>query len=107
MNLTVAEISTMTEHRRLRQLESQSKLPMILWLLMISGGVITTLSACLFGTEHFKLHALQVTSLTLMLSLALVAIADIDRPFQGSVHIQPSGFERARATFAQQPADTP
>ena len=107
MNLTVAEISTMTEHRRLRQLESQSKLPMILWLLMISGGVITTLSSCLFGTDQFKLHALQVTSLTLMLSLALVAIADIDRPFRGSVHVQPSGFERARATFAQQPADTP
>lgn len=106
LSLTLTELSNMTEHRRIRQLESQSKLPAILWLVLILGGVITTLSSCLFGTDNFKLHAVQVFSTTLLLSLALVAIADIDRPFQGTVHVQPQGFERARATFAQLPADT-
>jgi hypothetical protein len=106
MNLTLTEISNMTEHRRARQLESQSKLPGILWLVMILGGGITTLSACLFGTENFKLHCLQIFSLTLLLSLILVAIADIDRPFQGVVHVDPQGFERARATFAEFPIET-
>jgi hypothetical protein len=103
MNLTLAEISTMTEHRRVRQLESQSKLPSILWMVLIVGGGITTLSSCLFGIENFKLHCIQVFSLALMLSLILVAIADIDRPFRGTVHIEPRGFERARSTFAQNP----
>jgi uncharacterized protein DUF4239 len=106
MNLMLTEISNMTEHRRVRQLESQSKLPGILWLVMILGGGITTLSACLFGTDNFKLHCLQIFSLTLLLSLILVAIADIDRPFQGVVHVSPQGFERARATFAQFPIET-
>jgi len=103
MHLTLDEISQMTEHRRVRQLEGQSKLPRILWVLLIVGGAITTLSSCLFGIENFKLHCIQVVSLALMLSLILVAIADIDRPFQGTVHITPRGFERARATFSQNP----
>lgn len=103
MNLTLAEISSMTEHRRVRQLESQSKLPGILWMVLIVGGAITMMSSCLFGIESFPLHCIQVVSLTLLLSLILVAIADIDRPFQGTVHIYPRGFERARETFSQLP----
>ena len=106
MSLTLTEIASMTQHRRVRQLESESKLPGILWILLILGSGITTLSSCLFGTDNFRLHAVQVVSLTLLLSLALVAIADIDRPFQGGVHVLPQGFERARATFAQFPVDT-
>ena len=103
MNLALTEIDSMTEHRRLRQLQSQSKLPAILWIVLIVGGIITMLSSCMFGIDNFILHALQVVSLTLLLSLILVAIADIDRPFQGVVHVNPSGFERARQTFAQLP----
>lgn len=107
MSLTLTEISNMTLHRRLRELQSQRRLPGILWAVLILGGVITTLSACLFGTENFKLHCVQVISLTLLLTLALVSISDINRPFQGSVHVTPQGFERARATFAQFPTETP
>jgi hypothetical protein len=103
MNLALTEIDSMTEHRRLRQLQSQSKLPAILWIVLIVGGIITMLSSCMFGIDNFILHAMQVVSLTLLLSLILVAIADIDRPFQGVVHVHPSGFERARQTFAQLP----
>lgn len=105
MNLALTEIASMTEHRRVRELESQSKLPSILWVVLLIGGVLTTVSACLFGTDNFKLHASQVFSLTLLLSLALVAIGDIDRPFQGTVRVLPRGFERARATFALAPVN--
>jgi hypothetical protein len=103
MNLALTEIDNMTEHRRVRQLQSQSKLPGILWIVLIVGGIITMLSSCMFGIDNFRLHCLQVVSLTLLLSLILVAIADIDRPFQGTVHVYPRGFERARDTLAQLP----
>lgn len=38
---TFAEMSKMTEHRRVRQLQSQFRLPIILWLVLIFGGVAT------------------------------------------------------------------
>jgi hypothetical protein len=106
MNMTLSEISSMTEHRRMRELQSRTQLPAILWMVLFLGGIVTTMSSCLFGTENFKLHCVQVVSLTFLLSLALVAIADIDRPFQGAVHVTPIGFERARATFAEFPIET-
>jgi hypothetical protein len=99
-NHVLTELTKMTEYRRLRELQSKSKLPSILWTVLIVGGVITTMSSCLFGTDNFKLHAIQVFSLSLLLALALVAIADIDRPFRGAVRVTPGGFEHARDTFA-------
>ncbi|MGI9070160.1 MAG: DUF4239 domain-containing protein [Bryobacteraceae bacterium] len=95
------ELSRMTEHRRLRQLQVISDLPGILWAVLIAGAVVTIVSACLFGGLDLRLHFIQVGALALLISLILVAIADINRPFQGSVHVPPLGFERARATLDQ------
>lgn len=95
-----AELYEMTNHRRLRQLEAKASLPGILWAVLIAGAVVTIISACLFGSVEFKLHLIQVVMLALLLSLVLVAIADINKPFQGSVHVSPVGFERAREALA-------
>ena len=99
LSQTLAELANMTQHRRIRQLQSRSSLPAILWIILIVGGVITIGSSCLFATENFRLHCILVFSLSLMVSLVLVAIADIDRPFQGSVHVNPDAFRLARETF--------
>jgi hypothetical protein len=96
---SLTELRAMTEHRRLRELESASHLPGILWFVLIAGASITIMSSCMFGAENGMLHALQVVSLTVLLTLVLVAIADINRPFQGTVHVAPLGFERARVTM--------
>ncbi|HXJ93225.1 MAG TPA: hypothetical protein VMT20_10140 [Terriglobia bacterium] len=96
---TLAELANMSQHRRIRQLQSRSSLPTILWIILIVGGVITIGSSCLFATENFKLHFILVLALTLMVSLVLVAIADIDRPFQGSVRVSADAFRLAQQTF--------
>ena len=46
-----------------------------------------------FGTVDY--FTLPMTVL-LLIALALVAVADIDRPFQGSVHVSDYAFRRAR-----------
>ncbi len=97
---TFSELSSMTDHRRLREVQVGASLPEILWIVLIAGAVVTIISASLFGTLDFKLHLTQVTMLALMLSLILVAIADINHPFQGSVHVPPVAFEKARQTIA-------
>jgi len=94
-----AELENMTQHRRIRELQSRSSLPAILWTILIVGAIITVGSSCLFGTESFSLHFILVFSLTLLVSLVLVAIADIDRPFQGSLHVEPDAFKLAHETF--------
>jgi hypothetical protein len=101
LSLTVNELGTMNEHRRLRHLQSQSKLPGMLWAILIIGAIVTVASSCLFGTNNALLHAMLVFSLSLVISLSLAAIADIDQPYRGGVHIGPEGFEYALTTFNQ------
>ena len=95
----VSQLTAMTEHRRMRQLEALSTIPGILWAVLIVGAFLTIGSACLFGSLSRNLQLIQIGMLSLLITLLLVAIADINRPFQGGVRVAPTGFERARATL--------
>jgi hypothetical protein len=57
------------------------------------------MSACTFGAENMRLQTLQVISLSLLVSLSLVAIADIHRPFHGLIHVRNEAFLRARQSM--------
>lgn len=100
---TLTELAKMTEFRRLRQLQVNAYLPGILWFVLILGGALTIMAACLFGASNFRLHLIQVIMLALMISSILTAIADINHPFQGSLHVYPTSFERAHDTLADLP----
>ena len=98
-NHALTELGSMTEHRRTRLLQSASRLPTVLWCVLVVGGIVTIVSASMFGSTNIGLHLLQVFSFTLLVSLVLVAIADIDRPFQGSVHVSSYAFQRAQQSM--------
>jgi len=92
----LAELSSLNQHRLKRLLESTTRLPNVLWSVLLVGGVLTILAACTFGVESMRLHILQVFSFSLLVSLSLVAIADIHRPFQGLIHVSDDAFQRAQ-----------
>jgi hypothetical protein len=94
------ELSSMTEHRRIRQEQVLQHLPGILWAVLLFGSVLTVLYACLFGAENLTLHAIQVSGLSLLIALSLAAIADLSRPYQGAAHVEPYGFLRAQETLS-------
>ena len=91
----MTELSTMTTCRRTRLLENALSLPTVLWFVLIVGGVLTIVSSCMFGSQNRFLHGVQVVFFSLMVGLALLAIADINKPFRGSVHVGSDAFVRA------------
>ncbi len=93
------ELRGLTQYRRIRALQCREALPGILWAVLLAGGIITVASACFFGVPNFRFHVLQVLVLTFLISLVLVAIADIDRPYQGVVKVEPQGFRFALRTL--------
>ena len=97
------ELRLLTEYRRIRVMQSREALPAILWAVLILGGIITIAAACFFGVPSFRFHVLQVAVLSFLISLVLVAIADIDRPYQGALRVQSEGFSFARETVGAQP----
>jgi hypothetical protein len=95
----ISELSTLTQHRRIRILQNAFRLPKVLWCVLIIGGAVTVASASTFGSENRALHGLQVLAFSLLIALVLVAVADIDRPFQGSVHVSDFAFRRVQRTM--------
>jgi hypothetical protein len=92
----LSELSALTQHRRTRLLHSSSQLPTIFWWLLLVGGFLTIVAVSMFGSLNLRIHTFQVGSLTLLVTLAMLAIADLDHPFQGWVHIDTAAFERAQ-----------
>jgi len=97
----LSELSELTEHRRTRLAQFAFRLPTVLWCVLIIGGGVTIASASMFGSANTALHALQVFAFSLLIALVLVAIADIDRPFQGSVHVRAFAFQRAQQSMKE------
>lgn len=95
----VEELRLLTQYRRLRMMQAREALPGILWAVLIAGGIITVAASCFFGVPSFRFHVLQVVVLSFLIALVLVAINDIDRPYQGVVRVQPEGFSFSLDTF--------
>jgi hypothetical protein len=92
----LSELSSLTEHRRTRLLQSGYRLPTIFWGVLIIGAFLTIASASMFGSGNAILHTIQVFSFTLLITLVLLAIADVNRPFSGWVHVSNYAFVRAQ-----------
>ena len=91
----VPELESLAQRRSTRIRQSQSGLPTMLWCLLLVGGGLTILSSCLLGSDNVKLQSLEVLCFSLLISLTLVAIADIHRPFRGLIHVSDYAFHRA------------
>ncbi len=98
------ELRGLTQYRRIRAMQVREALPGILWAVLLAGGIITVASSCFFGVPSFRFHLLQVVVLSFLIALVLVAIADIDQPYQGNVRVAPQGFEFAINTLHHQPS---
>jgi Protein of unknown function (DUF4239) len=92
----LSELSALTEHRRTRLLQSAYQLPTIFWCVLLVGGLLTITSTSMFGSANAGLHTLQVFSFTLLITLVLLAIADVNLPFRGWVHVSNYAFIRAQ-----------
>jgi hypothetical protein len=64
----LSELSSLTEHRRTRLLQTMYRLPAIFWAVLLIGGFLTIASASMFGSANTRLHALHVFSFTLLIT---------------------------------------
>jgi hypothetical protein len=91
----MTELTALTNHRRTRLLQCVSRLPGVFWGVLLIGFILTLISAAIFGSSKARVHAYMVFSITLLVTLVMLAIADVDRPFSGWVHVGDYPFVRA------------
>lgn len=97
----LSQVAELTTHRRTRLLQSHEGLPAIFWCVLLVGGLLTTLSVSMFGAVSSRRHTFQVFSVTLLVTLAMLAIADVGSPYRGWVHVDSLPFERALQNMAE------
>lgn len=85
--------------RRIRLLQSRSELPTLLWVVLISGAIITVGFGLFFRAHNVRAHLLMSGLFAGLVALMLLLILELDNPFSGSTRIQPYAFDQALELF--------
>jgi hypothetical protein len=89
------------ENRALRTTEVREGIPSVVWVVMVSGAVITVGFTYLFAMRSFKLHAVATGALTVVVVLLLFTVGVLDHAFDGDVRVGPGAFEIALKEMKQ------
>ena len=91
----ISELSSLTEHRRTRLLQSAYILPISSGE-SFSSAASSPLPPPRCSAHPTRLHTIQVFFFTIFITLVLLAIADVNLPFRGWVHVSNYAFVRAQ-----------
>ncbi|MGA9523648.1 MAG: DUF4239 domain-containing protein [Myxococcaceae bacterium] len=76
-----------SDMRRLRILMSRRALPTLLWVVLISGGVIVLGFANFFGLRYPRSQSLMTGATAATVALALYTVVALGRPYQGAIRV--------------------
>ena len=96
----LGRLDVMRENRTLRTTEVREGIPSVVWVVMVSGAVITVGFTYLFAMHSFKLHAVATGALTVVV-LLLFTVGVLDHAFDGDVRVGPGAFELALKEMKQ------
>jgi hypothetical protein len=93
-------VHDLADARRDRLVEAEQGIPGILWVVLVTGAIITVGFTYLFGLDDTTTHTLMVALLALIIGLVLFTIGSLEYPFRGDVRLGPDAFELVLERFA-------
>jgi hypothetical protein len=94
---SVQRMNALGEQRRSRLLALDSRVPVVMWVVLLGAGALTVGFSFLFGTANARAHALITVALTLTIGGVLFSIVALEQPFAGITRIGPDAFEQVLA----------
>lgn len=92
---TLRAYNQMIDARRLRLEAMLTRLPGLLWGVVVVGAVISLVASYFFSIEDWRLHATMVTLLALFMGLVILMILTFDRPFHGELGVGSEPYQMA------------
>ena len=86
--------------RRTRTLAADDSIPEVVWWITAFGTTLTIGFTFLFGTRNFSMHLAMTGMVAASMSLVIVLIVSLDRPFRGELSISTQAYENARGSIA-------
>jgi Protein of unknown function (DUF4239) len=97
----LVRLDVQRENRALRTIEVREGIPSVVWVVLLSGAVITVGFTYLFAMRSFKLHAVATGALTVVVVLLLFTVGVLDYAYAGDVRVGPGAFELALKEMKQ------
>jgi hypothetical protein len=94
----LSELSVLASDRSARILDSQRRVPRLLWCALIFGGLVLIMLTSFMRLANDRYHMLLVSAVTVLLALLLYVILALDHPF-GPAGVTPEPFSHAVAVF--------
>jgi hypothetical protein len=87
------QVQRLADARRTRLVAAEESIPVVLWVVLVVGGMVAVGFAYLFGLESTWAHRLMVAALAGLIALVLFTIGALDHPFSGGARIGTGAFE--------------
>lgn len=87
------------DYRRIRLLESRTEIPSLLWYLLVTGAFVTIGFTLFFRTPNQRAHLFMVGLFAGLTAFVLLLIIELDNPFAGEIHVEPTAFVQALETI--------
>jgi hypothetical protein len=87
--------------RRDRLVTAAGTVPGVVWLVLFAGAVLTISFTFFFGTQNVVVQTLMTGMLSRLIFAGLFVIVAIDRPFAGSVKVQPEALHAVLNEFGR------
>ena len=84
------QLDVMTQARRARLVAAEGAAPGIIWLVLFGGAIVAIVFTFFFGTRNLQAQVMMTGLLAVMMFSELLIIVAIDRPFTGSVKVEPT-----------------
>lgn len=93
------QLDVMTQARRSRLIAAEGSVPGIIWVVLFGGAVVAIVFTFFFGTRNLRAQVMMTGLLAVMIFAELLIIVAIDRPFTGSVKVEPTALADVLADF--------
>ncbi len=93
------QLDLMTEARQSRLIASQGNVPSVVWLVLFGGAVVTVVFTFFFGTRNLQVQVMMAGLLALVVFSELWTVVAIERPFTGTVKVEPTALANVLADF--------
>ncbi|MBS0267345.1 MAG: DUF4239 domain-containing protein [Proteobacteria bacterium] len=93
------QLDVLTQSRRTRIQLAEGIVPSVLWLVLVSGAILTVGFTFFFGTQNLSAQVLMTGVLSTLVFMGLLVIISINHPFTGPVHIDSEPLARVLADF--------
>lgn len=92
LDKAVDRINKLDEARGERIMLVERHIPTMLWMFLITGGVIVILFTSLFGSETLSMSLITNIPLAMIIGFMLYLINELDYPFTGNLRIHDEAF---------------